>query len=156
MHTMQTRDEGASLGCGGSTLLDWIHVHDIDLSFGCSISPALLAEGTVQDSSHCQGREEVVISKECRCSPAEAHSEQTAHLEHRHNHERGGFLQEGGVGSKKREKPNRKIKIMWQLQEMLNLSLSLSLFLKLWLLLPWPCWKVNHCAALFLQMQGVH
>lgn len=34
--------------------------NDIDLSFGCSISPALWAEGTVQDSSHCQGREEEI------------------------------------------------------------------------------------------------
>lgn len=43
--------------------------NDIDLSFGCSISPALWAEGTVQDSSHCQGREEE-ISREWWCPPA--------------------------------------------------------------------------------------
>lgn len=82
--------------------------NDIDLSFGCSISPALWAEGTVQDSNHCQGREEEILQG-MMVSTSEAHSEQTAYLEHRHGHRGGGYLQVGG-GSKREEKAKWKQK----------------------------------------------
>lgn len=69
-------EEGAGNTFEEHSTLPTFPCNNIDLSFGCSISPALWAEGTVQDSNHCQGREEE-ISKEWWCPPAGAHSEQT-------------------------------------------------------------------------------
>lgn len=109
-------EEGAGNTSEEHSTLPTFPCNNIDLSFGCSISPALWAEGTVQDSSHCQGREEE-ISKEWCCPPAGAHSEQTAYLEHRHGHDGGGYLRVGR-GSKGEGKAKQKQKIMWQLQRL--------------------------------------